>query len=161
MWHLSFRLLTGLLTFACGVAVSALWGLLGGSPAPQTTPRTVGVFVAAPSVAAPAYGDGGGVRLGNVEPRTVVGGVLNGKAVSKPHPAYPAAAKAERVQGMVVVQILVGTDGRVETTHVVSGPALLRQAAAEAVSQWSFSPTLLNGQPVKVSGVVTVNFVLN
>jgi TonB family protein len=93
--------------------------------------------------------------------RTIIaGGVLNGKAISKPQPAYPAIAKAARAQGTVVVQILVDESGRVISASAVSGHPLLQQAAVAAARQARFSPTLLSGQPVKVSGVITYNFVL-
>ena len=90
----------------------------------------------------------------------ISGGVLNGKAISKPTPAYPAIAKAARASGAVTVQIVVDESGRVVSANAVSGHPLLQQAAVQAVRQWRFSPTLLSGQPVKVSGVVTVNFAL-
>lgn len=89
---------------------------------------------------------------------TISGGVLNGKAVSKPAPAYPAIAKAARASGTVTVQITVDESGRVVSATPVSGHPLLQQAAAGAVRNWRFTPTLLSGQPVKVTGVVTVNF---
>jgi protein TonB len=91
---------------------------------------------------------------------TVSGGVLNGKAISKPAPVYPPIAKAARAQGTVTVQILVDETGRVISATAVSGHPLLQQAAVAAARQARFSPTLLSGQPVKVSGVITYNFVL-
>ncbi|HEX8336108.1 MAG TPA: TonB family protein [Pyrinomonadaceae bacterium] len=95
------------------------------------------------------------------KPKTVVsGGVLNGKAISKPQPAYPPIAKAARAAGTVTVQILVDESGRVVSASAVSGHPLLQQAAVSAARQARFSPTLLSGQPVKVSGVITYNFVL-
>ncbi|HEX3560540.1 MAG TPA: TonB family protein [Pyrinomonadaceae bacterium] len=94
-------------------------------------------------------------------PKTIVsGGVLNGKAISKPQPAYPPIAKAARAQGTVTVQIVVDESGRVISASAVSGHPLLQQAAVAAARQARFSPTLLSGQPVKVSGVITYNFVL-
>jgi protein TonB len=95
------------------------------------------------------------------KPKTIVsGGVLNGKAISKPQPAYPPIAKAARAQGTVTVQIVVDESGRVISANAVSGHPLLQQAAVAAARQARFSPTLLSGQPVKVSGVITYNFVL-
>ncbi|HEX8720832.1 MAG TPA: TonB family protein [Pyrinomonadaceae bacterium] len=95
------------------------------------------------------------------KPKTIVsGGVLNGKAVSKPQPAYPPIAKAARASGTVTVQIVVDESGRVISASAVSGHPLLQQAAVAAARQARFSPTLLSGQPVKVSGVITYNFVL-
>ncbi len=91
-------------------------------------------------------------------PKTVSGGVLNGKATSLPTPPYPAAAKAVRASGSVSVQVLIDESGRVVSASAVSGHPLLRQAAESAARGARFSPTLLSGQPVKVSGVITYNF---
>lgn len=91
----------------------------------------------------------------------ISGGVLNGKAVSKPAPPYPAEAKAAGASGVVAVQVLVSEDGTVESAEAVSGHPLLRDAAVEAAKRARFSPTRLSGQPVKVTGTVTYNFVLN
>ena len=136
------------------------------------------VNLAASTGVVPTAGTGGGgtgpVVAGGEEPppppppkptpepkKTVVsGGVLNGKAISKPQPAYPPIAKAARAQGTVTVQILVDESGRVVSATAVSGHPLLQQAAVAAARQARFSPTLLSGQPVKVSGVITYNFVL-
>jgi len=90
----------------------------------------------------------------------VSGGVLTGKAISRPQPAYPPIANAARASGAVVVQITVDETGRVVSASAVSGHPLLQQAAVNAVRQWRFSPTMLSGQPVKVTGTVTVNFTL-
>ena len=90
----------------------------------------------------------------------VSGGVLNGKAISKPMPAYPPDAKAKGVQGTVTVRVLIDEQGRVAEAEAVSGQALLREAAVAAARGARFPPTLLSGQPVKVSGVLTYNFVL-
>lgn len=90
----------------------------------------------------------------------VSGGVLNGKAISKPAPSYPAEALAARASGTVVVRIVVGEDGTVESAEAVGGHPLLRDAAVKAAKKSRFSPTRLAGLPVKVSGVVTYNFVL-
>jgi protein TonB len=92
-------------------------------------------------------------------PKTVSGGVLNGKATSLPKPAYPAAAKAVQAGGSVSVQVLIDEGGRVVSASAVSGHPLLRAAAVAAARGARFSPTLLSGQAVKVSGVITYNFV--
>ena len=91
-------------------------------------------------------------------PKTISGGVLNGKATSLPVPAYPPAAKAIRASGAVSVQVLIDESGRVVSANAVSGHPLLRAAAVSAAHGARFSPTLLSGQPVKVSGVITYNF---
>ncbi|MEJ7618125.1 MAG: TonB family protein [Pyrinomonadaceae bacterium] len=90
----------------------------------------------------------------------ISGGVLNGKAISKPAPPYPAIAKAARASGTVTVQIVVDESGKVVSAKAVSGHPLLLQAAQQAAYQARFSPTLLSNQAVKVSGVITYNFVL-
>lgn len=92
--------------------------------------------------------------------KTISGGVLNGKAVSKPQPAYPALAKAARASGTVAVQVTVDETGGVVAAEAVSGHPLLRAAAIAAARQAKFSPTLLSGKPVKVTGLLTYNFVL-
>lgn len=92
--------------------------------------------------------------------RIVSGGVLNGKVLRKPAPEYPASAKATRAQGTVVVQLTVDEKGNVAEAEAISGHDLLRPAAEEAARKMKLSPTLLCGRPVKVSGVITYNFVL-
>ena len=96
------------------------------------------------------------------KPRAPIsGGVLNGKAISKPQPAYPPIAKAARASGTVTVQVTVDEQGNVISARAAGGHPLLQQAAVAAARQARFSPTLLSGQPVKVNGVITYNFVLN
>lgn len=92
--------------------------------------------------------------------RLVEGGVLNGHAVSKPQPSYPNAAKQQGVSGTVVVEILVDESGQVVKAEALCGHPLIAKAAVEAALKARFTPTLLSGLPVKVSGVITYNFVL-
>jgi protein TonB len=92
-------------------------------------------------------------------PKTISGGVLNGKAISLPKPPYPPAARAVRASGAVSVQVLIDESGRVVSASAASGHPLLRAAAESAARGARFSPTLLSGQPVKVSGIITYNFV--
>ncbi|HLM23397.1 MAG TPA: TonB family protein [Pyrinomonadaceae bacterium] len=89
----------------------------------------------------------------------ISGGVLNGKAISLPKPAYPPIARAARASGTVVVQVLIDENGNVVSAHAVSGHPLLQGAAVGAARQAKFSPTKLSGQPVKVTGVIQYNFV--
>jgi protein TonB len=86
--------------------------------------------------------------------------VLISKAVSLPQPPYPPIAKQIRAQGSVNVQILVDEQGRVISAQAVTGHPTLLAAAKEAALRARFTPTVLNGQPVKVQGVITYNFVL-
>lgn len=88
----------------------------------------------------------------------ISGGMLNGKAIDLPKPAYPAAAKAAHASGTVIVQVLIDESGRVFSAHAVSGHPLLHASAEAAAMQARFSPTMLSGRPVKVSGIVTYNF---
>jgi protein TonB len=92
-------------------------------------------------------------------PKTISGGVLNGKAVNLPKPTYPPAARAVRAAGAVTVQVLIDEEGRVVSASATGGHPLLQQAAVAAARGARFSPTLLSGQPVKVSGIITYNFV--
>lgn len=92
-------------------------------------------------------------------PKQISGGVLNGKATSLPKPPYPAAARAVRASGAVSVQVLISESGSVISASAVSGHPLLRQAAESAARGARFSPTMLSGQAVKVSGIITYNFV--
>src|SRR5687768_7144843 len=94
-------------------------------------------------------------------PRTapISGGVLNGKAISLPKPAYPPIARAAHASGTVVVQVLIDENGNVVSAKAVSGHPLLQAVAVSAARQARFSPTKLSGQPVKVTGVIQYNFV--
>lgn len=87
-------------------------------------------------------------------------GVLISKVVSLPQPAYPAMAKQIRLQGVVSVQILVDEHGKVISAQAVSGHPILTGPSKDAAMRARFTPTVLNGQPVKVQGVITYNFVL-
>ncbi|PWT88443.1 MAG: hypothetical protein C5B55_13100 [Blastocatellia bacterium] len=89
----------------------------------------------------------------------ISGGVLNGKALSLPKPAYPAIARAAHAAGTVVVQVTIDENGNVISAHAVSGHPLLQAVAVAAARGARFSPTKLSGQPVKVTGVITYNFV--
>lgn len=89
----------------------------------------------------------------------ISGGVLNGKAISLPKPAYPAIARQAHASGTVVVQVTIDENGNVISAAAVSGHPLLRGVAVQAARGARFSPTKLSGQPVKVTGVITYNFV--
>ncbi len=97
-------------------------------------------------------------KVRGIKLRMISGGVLNGKAVSLPKPSYPPAALAVRASGAVAVQVLILEDGMVFSAKAVSGHPLLRSAASIAACGAKFTPTLLEGNPVKVSGVITYNF---
>src|SRR4051812_8588023 len=86
--------------------------------------------------------------------------VLNSKVINLPPPAYPVLARQIRKQGPVNVQILVDEQGKVVSAQAVSGDPMLTGAAREAALRARFTPTMLNGQAVKIQGVITYNFVL-
>lgn len=90
--------------------------------------------------------------------KPISGGVLNSKAISLPKPTYPAIAKAAHASGTVVVQVTVDEDGSVASARAVSGHPLLQAAATQAARQARFTPTILAGKPVKVTGVLNYNF---
>jgi protein TonB len=138
-----------------------------------------------PEVSVPSVGEGvpGGVEGG--VPGGVVGGVVGGLpsappppppppqapirvggAIKQPNkiknvnPVYPPIAQSARVSGVVIIEATIGPDGHVKDAKVLRSIPLLDQAALDAVKQWQFTPTLLNGVPVPVIMTVTVNFTL-
>jgi protein TonB len=120
----------------------------------------------------------GGVEGG--VPGGVVGGVIGGMQDAPPPvqavrvggqikepkklkhvaPAYPDIAKSARVQGVVILECTISPQGKVTNVTLLRGIPLLDQAAMDAVKQWVYTPTLLNGVPVPVIMTVTVNFKL-
>lgn len=90
----------------------------------------------------------------------VGGNVQEGKLLNNVMPTYPAAAKQGRIEGTVRLEAIIGEDGRVQNLQVASGHPLLAEAAVQAVRQWRYKPTYLNGQPVQVSTIIEVNFKL-
>ena len=89
------------------------------------------------------------------------GGVIEAaNLIYGPKPDYPQLAKLARIQGTVRLEALISTDGIIKHLRVVSGHPLLVKAALEAVEQWRYRPTLLNGQPVEVETEIDVNFAL-
>jgi protein TonB len=73
-------------------------------------------------------------------------------------PVYPPLAKQARIQGVVLLEAVISKDGAIDNLRVISGHPLLTQAAIDAVKQWRYKPTLLNGEPVEVVTTITVNF---
>lgn len=92
--------------------------------------------------------------------RPVSGGVLNGRAINLPKPDYPQSAKTARAEGVVTVEVVLDEEGKVISARAVDGSSFLRQAAVDAARKARFSPTILSGQPVKISGVITYKFSL-
>lgn len=92
--------------------------------------------------------------------RVVSKGVITGLATYLPKPTYTEIAKRARAQGSVSVQVLIDESGRVVSAKALSGSPFLTVEAQKAAMQARFAPTLLSNQPVKVSGIITYNFVL-
>jgi periplasmic protein TonB len=87
------------------------------------------------------------------------GGQLDApKLIYSPSPLYPVVARAQNIQGVVVIDALVDTTGKVTETKVLSGPTSLRQAATEAVSKWKYLPARLNGQPIAMHISLNISF---
>jgi len=106
-----------------------------------------------------AQEDAGGAPA-NQTPKAIMGGILNGKATNLVKPPYPAEAKAVRAEGAVNVQVTIDEEGNIISATAVSGHPLLRASAVQAARASKFSPTTLQGQPVKVTGIIVYNFVL-
>ena len=94
------------------------------------------------------------------EPVRVGGTIREPQKIRHVSPVYPAIAQAARVHGVVIIEATIGVDGRLLNARLLRSIPLLDQAALEAVRQWEFTPTLLNGVPVPVIMTVTVNFTL-
>jgi protein TonB len=94
------------------------------------------------------------------QPLPVGGRIREPARVRHVPPVYPAIAQQARVEGVVIIEAIIGVDGRVQQARVLRSKPLLDEAALAAVRQWIFTPTLLNGNPVPVIMTVTVNFTL-
>lgn len=93
-------------------------------------------------------------------PVPVGGDVQMAKVLRKVIPEYPALARSARISGVVRLIGIIGKDGTIQNLQLVSGHPLLARAAMEAVRQWVYKPTLLNGMPVEVIAPIEVNFTL-
>jgi len=91
----------------------------------------------------------------------VGGDIKEPRKIKDVRPIYPADARAAGVEGIVIMEISVGRDGTVTNAKVVRSVPMLDEAALDAVRQWGFTPTLLNGAPVDVIMTVTINFSLH
>lgn len=94
-------------------------------------------------------------------PIRVGGNVQSAKLVRQPKPSYPPLARQARISGVVKFNAVIAKDGSIQNLTLVSGHPLLVQAATEAVRQWVYQPTLLNGEPVEVITTIDVNFTLS
>jgi periplasmic protein TonB len=120
-----------------GIVGGVAGGITGGIPEPPPPPP--------PPPAAP-------VRVG--------GNIKAPQKVKHVNPVYPPIAQSARVQGVVILEATIGPDGAVKDAKVLRSIPLLDASALDAVRQWQFTPTLLNGVPVPVIMTVTVQFTL-
>jgi len=93
-------------------------------------------------------------------PVRVGGNVMAAKVIDRRAPEYPAIARAAHVQGTIVLHAIISKEGNVEDVQYISGPPLLMKAAMDAVKEWRYRPTQLNGEPVEVDTTVQVVFTL-
>ena len=87
-------------------------------------------------------------------------GVMQGLLTKRVNPAYPSDARDQRIQGVVLLTVIIDKEGNVSTADLISGHPLLAPAAIDAVRQWKYKPYLLNGQAVEIETQVQVNFTL-
>jgi protein TonB len=117
-----------------GVPGGVLGGIIGGAPPPPPRPTQTRI------------------RVG--------GNVAAAKLTHQVQPIYPQIAKTAHVQGTVLLHAIIAKDGTIQELQYVSGPPLLMKAAMDAVHEWRYSPTLLNGEPVEVDTTIQVVFTL-
>jgi protein TonB len=130
-----------------GTAGGVIGGIIGSVPtaAPPPPPPPV---KEAPKPVVPKQ-----IRVG--------GNVQSAKLINQPKPTYPPLARQARIQGVVRFNAVIGRDGTIQNLTLVSGHPLLVPSATEAVRQWRYQPTLLNGEPVEVVTQIDVNFTLS
>lgn len=154
-------------------------------PTPTVVPKTIAIAADAPAIGntafgaptgdSPVFGLASGVTVqppqpgvatvkpqppSQTTPIRVSGGVQSAKLVYSPKPSYPPLAKTARVQGMVRIQAIIDRDGAIRNLQVLSGPPLLIEVAKQAVQQWRYQPTTLNGEAVEVITEIDVNFTI-
>lgn len=146
---------------ALGVVGGVPGGVAGGTPGGVLGGILGSVPSAAPPPPPPPV-----KKVEEVKPATpqrirVGGNVQQARLVRQPRPVYPPLAKQARIQGVVKLNAIISRDGTIMNLSVLSGHPLLVPAAMEAVKQWVYQPTLLNGEPVEVVTQIDVNFTLS
>ncbi len=127
-----------------GGGMGVLGGIIGGVP------------TAAPPPPPPPK------KVDTTPQRIKVGGnVQSAKLVRQPRPVYPPLAKQARISGVVRLSAVISKNGTIQELQVISGHPLLVPAALQAVKEWVYQPTLLNGEPVEVQTQIDVNFTLS
>jgi protein TonB len=145
---------------------SGVAGVVGGVPGGVAggTPGGVlgGIIGSVPSAAPPPPPPPKKEEKAATPQRIKVGGnVQSARLVRQPRPVYPPLAKQARISGVVKLGAIISKDGTIQHLEVISGHPLLVPAALEAVKQWVYQPTLLNGEPVEVQTQIDVNFTLS
>lgn len=139
---------------------SGVVGVMGGVPGGAPGGVLGGIIGAVPAAAPPPPPPP--VAKPVTPSRIRVGGnVQAANLVRKVTPVYPPLAKQARIQGTVRFTAIIGKDGTIQNLQLISGHPLLVPAATEAVKQWVYKPTLLNGQPVEVITQIEVSFTLS
>jgi len=121
------------------------------------TGNEIGITIIGPNPGMKRTEPGAGDR----PPLRIGGNKQSAKLVYQPRPMYPPDAKAARVQGKVSLRAVIAKDGTVKSLEVISGDPLLVPSALDAVRQWVYEPTLLNGDPVDVQTQIDVNYTLS
>ena len=144
-----------------GVA-GVVGGVSGGSVGGSVGGVLGGILGGVPTAAPPPPPPPPPVKKVEAVQRIKVGGnVQSAMILNKVQPIYPPIAKSARVQGVVHLAAVISKEGTIQELHAVGGPPLLIQAAMDAVKQWRYKPTILNGEPVQVDTTIDVNFTLN
>ncbi len=127
----------------------------------QASKRSVTVDMQGPAETVPATPSSGEGIVPNASDRVIVSSDASSVVARQVEPNYPVLAKQMKVQGAVILQALIGKNGNIQDLHVLSGPAILSEAARQAVKQWHFKPYLLAGQAVETEARITVNFTIS
>jgi protein TonB len=145
-------------TGAVGVVGGVPGGVAGGTPSGVLG----GIIGSVPSAAPPPPPPPKEEKKAAVVQRIKIGGsVQQAKLIRQPKPVYPALAKQARISGTVHLSAIIARDGTIQKLEVLGGHPLLVPSALEAVKQWVYQPTLLNGEPVEVQTTIDVNFTLS
>jgi protein TonB len=137
-------------------------GIAGGVPGGTAGGVIGGIIGSVPTAAPPPPPPPVKVEKPVTPSRIRVGGnVQQAKLIRQPKPIYPPLAKQARISGVVRLNAIIGKDGTIQNLTVASGHPLLVPAAMEAVKQWVYQPTLLNGEAVEVVTQIDVNFTLS
>jgi protein TonB len=134
------------------VNLGVVGGVPGGVAGGSTAGVLGGILGGIPGMPPPPKEPPKRIRIGGM--------VQQANLVRMVQPVYPAIAKAARIQGTVILHAVIAKNGSIEELQYMSGPPLLVQSAMDAVRQWRYRPTLLNGEPVEVETTIQVIFSL-